>query len=117
MGHGMFYTIVIWTPVVLGVVPLTRMLMDRREKRRLRPGAHARPGPFAGPGGAQERGRAVRLGVISICGAFNLIARPRGLHFWLVIGAMVVVLLWEAVSDFTDYLVRKSAGEGTTSDG
>lgn len=113
----MFYRIVLWFPIVTGVVPLARMLLDRRRRPESYQGAHAAPGTFPVPQDPQERRRAVRYGIISICAAFLLVANPRGLTLWLVIGVMVVSLCWEEGRWFTDYLVRKSGGGDATSGG
>jgi hypothetical protein len=112
-----FYRIVLWVPIIGSAVPLARMLLDRRRRPGSYQGAHAAPGTFPVPREPQERGHAVRLGIVSICGAFVVVANPRGLAFWLVIGIMAVILLWEPVRWLTDYLVRKSGGDGATSGG
>ena len=113
----MFYRIVLWFPIVTGMVPLVRMLLDRRRRPGSYQGAHAAPGTFPVPREPQERGHAVRIGIVSICAAFVVAANPHGLPFWLIIGVMAVILFWQPARWLTDYLVRKSGGGDATSGG
>jgi hypothetical protein len=105
--------IVIWFPIVVGMLPLARILKKQAVGERPR-GAHAKPsesGGSAGSASETHRGHAIRLAAISVVVAVMFIANPHGLVYWTAIGVIVVVLLWEPVSWLTAYLVRRTNGQ------
>lgn len=115
----MFYTILIWVPLVLGLVPLARIEARRAAERRPSPepgpsrGSHAKPSDPEESEPTWKRADAARFAAMSVIGAFVLIAHPHGMTYWLAVGATLAILLWEPARWLTAYLVRRSSRQDT----
>ncbi|HWF80336.1 MAG TPA: hypothetical protein VN695_07090 [Streptosporangiaceae bacterium] len=110
MTSGSIEKIAIGLPIVLAFLPLARVLRKRAAEEGAR-GAHAKPkqsGESDESATTIDRGHAIRLASISIFASIMTLANPHGLVYWTIIGATVVILLWEPVSWLTAYLVRKT---------
>jgi hypothetical protein len=114
-GSAVFYDILIWSSLALGVLPLARIEARRAAARRTAPlptrGSHPKPSEAAGSAAGRKRAEAARFAGMSVISAFIVITKPHGLAYWLALGAVTVILLWEPATWLTAYLVRKSHGQ------